>query len=112
MRPAYGARTTARNAPSHITNLTRSKCLYLRVGRSRLPDGVVDSTVLWLPEEGGFGPHLKIRRSYRSLEQSIYLTEHVFEGAEPGDAMITLAPKQGSEAVHEDRITLTFQVEP
>lgn len=79
--------------------------------RLKLPDGIKDSTVLWLPEEGGFGPHLKITRSYRSLEGGIYYTEHVFEGAEPGTTAITLAPKNGPNPVHEQRVTLNFEIE-
>lgn len=76
-----------------------------------LPEGITDASVLWLPEEGGFGSHLSIVRSYRSVEGSLLYTEHQFRGAEPGQAVITLTPKNGPKAVSSERRTLTFNVE-
>lgn len=76
-----------------------------------LPAGTKDSTVLWLPEEGGFGPHLKIVRSYRSVEGSIYYTEHQFRGGEPGQLVVKFAPKNGPNPTHGERRTITFNIE-
>ena len=76
-----------------------------------LPEGTSDSTILWLPEQGGFGPHLKIVRSLRSVEGSLYFTEHQFRGGEPGQLVVTFAPKNGPKAVHDERRVITFNVE-
>lgn len=75
-----------------------------------LPEGITDSTILWLPEEGGFGPHLKIVKSFRSFEDTLYYTEHQFRGAEPGQLVVTFAPKKGPKAIHDERRVITFNV--
>ena len=76
----------------------------------KLPDGVEDPISLWLPVEGSLSPTLKITRSFRTLKDGTYFTEHEFTGAEIGSTTVVFAAKNGPDIVHPDRINLTFVV--
>jgi hypothetical protein len=74
------------------------------------PEGVTTNTAIWLPEEGGFGPHLSIQRSYRSLVDGVFFTEHIFRGAEAGDVTFVFANKDMGKITSDERVTLSFRI--
>lgn len=79
--------------------------------KMELPDGITSSTALWLPVDGSLDPVMQINRSFRTLEDGVYFTEHEFTGAEPGSTTVLFATIDNGKIVHTERKAITFTVE-
>ncbi len=106
----------ADTGPATISFAQDGDTIRARVGETfsvkmALP-GVTKTGIEWGRIEGDFQDVAELTRTYRTLEGDLVYSDLIFRAAAAGQATATFAPMSSNLPVSDERLSLTFIIEP